>query len=271
MPFIEVNNIKLSYTGEGSGFPLVLLHGLSDDYNLWALLLPEFAKKYRTIAIDLRGHGQSGKPDIPYSIELFASDLYGFLKKLGISKANFAGLSMGASIIQQFTLEHPDMVNAISMLSAFDCIDDYSRANFEKLRDSLRRGGLEAFFDQALELVVTPAFRREHGDSLKLLMKQAVRVNSAVALSRAIDACEGFNLRNRIKAIKAPTLIISGREDIFTPTHFAEEIHRSIKGSELVVIEGVGHNLMVPENIEPLTRLILDFLEKHPPESNLKS
>ncbi|OGO18214.1 MAG: hypothetical protein A2Z02_03695 [Chloroflexi bacterium RBG_16_48_7] len=132
------------------------------------------------------------------------------------------------------------------------------------MRDCLARGGLEAFFNEALELVVTPAFREEYRDSLELLRKQAIRVNSPVAIARAIDACRGFNLRGKISAIKAPVLIVTGREDVFTPPDIAEEIHRQIRGSELVITEGVGHNQMVPENIEPLTKLILDFLAKHP-------
>jgi 3-oxoadipate enol-lactonase len=263
MPELTVNGINLNYTEEGSGFPLILLHGLSDDHNLWTLLMPRFSEIYRTFTIDLRGHGQSEKPDMPYSIELFAADLFEFMKKLGISRANFAGLSMGAAIIQQFALEHPEMVNAMVLLSAFSYTDGYSKANFDNLRRSLQKGGLEAFFDKALELVVTPAFRKEYADSLGLLKMQAVRINSPAAISRAIDACEGFNLRDRVKAIKAPALILSGKEDVFTPTYFAAEIHRSIEGSELAVMEGVGHNLMVPENIDPLTKLILEFLEKH--------
>jgi 3-oxoadipate enol-lactonase len=264
MPEVTVNGIKISYTGEGSGFPLVLLHGLSDDYNLWALLLPEFSNNYRTIALDLRGHGQSDKPDMPYSMELFALDLFEFMKALGIKKANFAGLSMGASIIQQFCLDHPEMVNAIVLLSAFDRIDKYVERNFVSLRDSLARDGLEGFFDEAMELVVTPAFREEYRESLDLLKKQAVRVNSAIGIVRAIDACRVFNLHDKISAIKAPALIVTGREDVFTPPAIAGEIHREIRGSELVITEGVGHNQMVPENIEPLTKLILDFLAKHP-------
>jgi 3-oxoadipate enol-lactonase len=264
MPEINVNGIKLSYTEEGSGFPLILLHGLSDDYNLWALLMPEFSREYRAIALDLRGHGQSGKPDMPYSIELFASDLYELMKALGIKKANLTGLSMGAAIIQQFCLDHPEMASAIVLLSAFDSIDKYVERNFVSLRDSLARGGLEGFFDEAMELVVTPAFREEYRESLDLLKKQAVRVNSAVGIVRAIDACREFNLRGKISAIKAPALIVTGKEDVFTPPAIAEEIHREIRGSELVITEGVGHNQMVPENIEPLTKLILDFLAKHP-------
>ncbi len=264
MPEVTVNGIKISYTEEGSGFPLILLHGLSDDYNLWALLMPEFSKNYHTIAPDLRGHGQSGKPDIPYSIELFASDLYEFMKVLGIKKANFTGLSMGAAIIQQFCLDHPDMVNAVVLLSAFDCIDSYVEKNFMSLRDSLARGGLEGFFDRALDLVVTPDFRQEYRESLDLLKKQAVRVNSPVGITRSIDACREFSLRGKISAIKAPALIVTGREDIFTPPAIAEEIHRQITSSELVITEGAGHNQMVPENIEPLTKLVLDFLARHP-------
>lgn len=81
MPEILARGIQFNYEEWGEGFPLVLLHGLSDDLNLWTPLEPEFSVRYRTIAIDMRGHGHSGKPDIPYSIHQLSEDLLPSSKK----------------------------------------------------------------------------------------------------------------------------------------------------------------------------------------------
>jgi 3-oxoadipate enol-lactonase len=86
MPKVILNDIKINYTEEGKGFPLILIHGLSDDSRLWAPLMPAFSRKYRTIALDLRGHGLSGKPDTPYSIQQISEDLFEFLQELEISR-----------------------------------------------------------------------------------------------------------------------------------------------------------------------------------------
>jgi 3-oxoadipate enol-lactonase len=248
----------IQYHDKGSGFPLILIHGLSDDSNLWLPVMPELSKHYRTIALDVRGHGGSSKPDAPYSIPMFAGDLFEFIDKLDISRVNLMGLSMGSAILQQFAVEHPEKIGSLVLLSAFSYADSYCRGNLEKLHNSITAGGLSAFFDEAIKLVVTPAANREAIEQVK---KQAVQINSAAAITRAIDACMNFDVRDKIGRITAPTLIISGREDIFTPSYLAEEIHRSIKGSAWVTMEGVGHNLLIPENINPITQIVLRFLQ----------
>ena len=95
MPEISLNDIKINYRIEGAGFPLIFIHGVSDDSMLWSSLIPEFSKHYCTIAFDVRGHGYPSKPDMPYSIKLFSEDLFQFLKKLDICQAHLLGLSMG--------------------------------------------------------------------------------------------------------------------------------------------------------------------------------
>jgi 3-oxoadipate enol-lactonase len=261
MPEVTVGEIVINYQEKGTGFPLIIIHGLSDDSNLWIPVIPEFSRYYRTIALDVRGHGHSSKPDMPYSIPLFSSDIFEFINKMEISRANLMGLSMGSAIIQQFTLDHPERVNSLILLSAFDHADSYCRDNLVKLRNSLAEGGLPAYFNEAIKLVVTPDFISANIEAIEELKKQAVQSNSATAISHAIDACIDFNLKDRIDQITAPTLIISGKEDIFTPPYLAERVHKSIKGSKWIIMEGVGHNLLTPENIKPLTRIVLNFMQ----------
>jgi len=107
MPKITVKDIEINYEEEGTGPPVILVHGLSDDLTLWMPLTPELSRCYRTIAIDVRGHGHTSKPDMSYSIKLFSEDLSGLVEKLKISQAHMTGFSMGGSIAQQFALNHP--------------------------------------------------------------------------------------------------------------------------------------------------------------------
>ena len=114
MPEITVNGIKLNYIKKGDGFPLILIHGLSDDLRLWNHLIPELSRKYCTITLDLRGHGSSSKPrDTSYSIGQFSRDIYSLLVELDIKKANFIGFSMGGAIAQELAVNYPDMVSSL--------------------------------------------------------------------------------------------------------------------------------------------------------------
>jgi len=162
---ISINDININYQEEVAGFPLILIHGLSDDSTLWTPLIQEFSRHYWTIALDVRGHGHSGKPDMPYSIQLFSEDLLGFLEKLNIPQAHLIGLSMGGAIAQQFTLDHPEKIRSLILLSTFSYNDPNLRDTFKRLRSSLVRGGFSAFFDEAVKLVVTSEFASSNTDA----------------------------------------------------------------------------------------------------------
>jgi 3-oxoadipate enol-lactonase len=93
-------NLNLNYLELGEGNPVVLIHGMGSDHTVWEGLIPLLNENYQTIAVDLRGHGHSSKTPGPYSIELFAEDIYLFLESLNIDQAHFMGYSMGGVILQ---------------------------------------------------------------------------------------------------------------------------------------------------------------------------
>jgi len=262
MPKVPVKDIEINYQEEGSGFPLILIHGLNGDLTGWALVLPEFAKHYRTLALDVRGHGGTSKPDQPYSIKGFSEDFDGLLKQLKISKAHILGLSMGGAIAQQFAIDHPEMVRSLVLVSTFSYIDEQARRAFTKLGRSLKEGGYPAFFDEVVQLAFTPQYIAAHPGPLAELKEKRILINSPVAIGRATDACLAFNLKDEIAKISIPTLIVSGRNDIFTPIHLAEQLHRSIQGSEWKILEGVGHNLYIEKGPQ-MAQAVLEFLGRH--------
>jgi len=262
MPKVLVRDIEVNYQEEGAGFPLVLLHGLNGDSSGWSQMMPEFAKHYQAIAPDARGHGASGKPDLPYSISQFSEDLFAFLQKLKIPQAHLLGLSMGGAIAQQFALDHPEKVRCLILISSFSYIDPHLHEAFSRLRKSLERGGYPAFFDEVVKLAFTPGFVSANTKSIAELKQKRIQINSPVAIGRATDACLAFHLKEEISQISHPTLILSGREDVFTPIHLSEQIHRSIRGSEWKILEGVGHNLYIEKPTE-MAQLVLEFLRRH--------
>ena len=265
MARLAVNGIDINYQEGGAGFPLVLIHGVSDSSALWAPLMTKLSRQYRTIALDVRGHGESEKPDMPYSIQLFSEDLLCFLQNLKVPNAHVLGFSLGAAVAQQLALDHRERICSLILLSPFSYNDPDVRENLERLRESVARGGLPVFFDEAIRRVVTSGFISTNADAIAQMKKECVRINSPAAILRTIDACLNFNVKDRISQISHPTLVISGREDVMSPIHLAEQIHRSIKGSEWKIMEGVGHNLLVPDNVPELAEIVLEFLERHRP------
>ncbi len=262
MPRVPVRDIEINYQEEGSGYPLILIHGLNGDLTGWVLVMPELSKHYRTMALDVRGHGGTSKPDQPYSIKGFSEDFYGFMNQLKIAKAHILGLSMGGAIAQQFALDHPEKIRSLVLVSTFSYVDENVHRAFTRLRQTLKDRGYPAFFDEVIKLAFTSQYIAANPGPLAELKGKRIRVNSPLAIGRATDACMAFNLKNEIAQISLPTLIVSGKEDIFTPIHLAEQIHRSIRDSEWKVLEGVGHNLYI-EKPGQLTQMTLDFLKSH--------
>ena len=262
MPKIPVRDMEVNYVEEGTGFPLVLIHGLNGDSTGWAKVMPEFAKHYRTIALDVRGHGGTSKPDIPYSVKQFSEDLFEFFQKLNLSQAHILGLSMGGAIAQQFALDHPERVRSLILVSTFSYIDSYAQRAFLRLRKSLEEGGYPAFFDEVVRVAFTPEYVAANAQGIADLKQKRIQINSPVAIGRATDALMAFNLKEEISRISLSTLILSGKEDEFTPIHLAEQIHHSIKGSEWKIMGSVGHNLYIEKPAE-MVQIVLEFLGRH--------
>lgn len=260
MSEITVNDIKINYTEKGEGFPLILIHGLSDDLRLWEPLIPELSKSYMVVALDLRGHGSSSKPEGPYSIELFSEDIHCILSRLNIKKAHFIGLSIGGAIIQELTVKYPEMVSSMVLMSTFSYVDSDLNKKFLKLRKSLVEGGFAAFFDEIVPLVLTPGLIGENQAELQQVKEEKVKTESEEALINTVDACIEFDIRDKISMVSKPALIISGKEDILTPVGLSNQTHRLINRSKYKLIGNTGHNILIPGNIHCLLECILEFL-----------
>lgn len=256
-----IGGFKTNYTETGAGYPIVLIHGLSDNLTVWSSIIPRLARQNRVVALDLRGHGESDKPDMPYSVQLFSRDVLNLLQQLKIPKAHMIGLSLGAAITLQLALDQPQLVRTLSLLSSFSYSDSAFRHNMEMLREKIISGGIPAFFDAAITLVLTPEFITANERSIPEIRKECIRVNSPTSIIHAIDACMNFDIRDRTSQIVQPTLVVSGSQDIFTPTYFSEQIHRAVKNSELRIMSDVGHNLLIPSKISELTDLIQEFIQ----------
>ena len=97
MPKVKANNITMNYEQQGAGEPLILIPYLTADHACYAFQVSEYAKHFNCISLDLRGTGESDKPEGAYSTEVLADDVAAFMQTLGIQKAHISGLSLGAA------------------------------------------------------------------------------------------------------------------------------------------------------------------------------
>jgi len=264
MPTARVCGINIYYETYGEGEPLLLIAGLSADLTSWILQIVEFSKKYRVIAFDNRGSGRTDAPDIPYSIEMMANDTAGLLDALNIDKVHILGLSMGGCISQEFALKYPHRVKSLILAAtlgrpyprSFHALKTLSMMAHEgvsrenQIRIQLFWLFTDKFFEvpENVQLVFDGMVANPYHEPL-------------YAYERKLAAVSGFDTRDRLDQIKAPTLVLVGREDILTPVQLSEELAAGIPGAELVILDGGGHAFS-GEISEKFNQAVLEFLAK---------
>ena len=115
MPKVKANNITMNYDQQGAGEPLILIPYTAADHACYAFQVAEYAKHFTCISLDLRGTGETDKPEGAYSTELLADDVAAFMQAAGIKKAHISGMSLGAAIGMWLAAKHPDKVQSLSL------------------------------------------------------------------------------------------------------------------------------------------------------------
>ena len=252
---IGKTKIKFQETGEGS--PLLLIHGLGMSHKLWRSQIPAFSKFHRTIAVDLRGFGESSKPCAPgsYAVSVLTEDLVGLLETLSIPRAHILGTSMGGFVAQTIALDYPELC-----LSTILCHTS-SRMNIppdilkERL-DMLASYSLEEY----AKLGVDQAFGPNADVSLKSWISEMVSSNDKNAYSQVLsEGLSDFDLSSRVSKISVPTLVVVGEHDrVITPDQ-GRDLASKIRNAKLEEIPGVGH-LGYSEEPDIFNQIVLKFL-----------
>jgi len=227
--YSEVNGLKMYYEIYGGGKPLVLIHGGgSTIQTTFGRVIPLLAKHRQLIAVELQAHGRTSDRDGELSFEQDADDVATLLKNLNILKADFLGFSNGGTTALQIAIRHPELVDKIIAASAL-----------------CKRNGVPSQFWGFMER----ARLENMPEQLKEGYKKVASDTSGLQVMHDKDAKRMVNFKDipdeKIKSIKAPTLIIIGDKDVITPEH-AIEMHRLIANSELAIIPG-GHGEYIGE------------------------
>jgi len=251
LPQVEINGVKINYVFEGTGFEtIIFIHGLGESLESWRHQINFFSKKFKVIALDLRGHGKSSIPKKKIEIGDFAEDVKGLLDHLGIKKAHFCGLSMGALVLFEMYKRYTDYFLSMILVAARHKFPPAQTAVLEGM--SMEIIGAE---------VATFALAANAPEQLKEEVAKMIAGTKKDAYIQSAEATSMLDYSELLPKIKVPTLIIVGELDIVTPVSSAEIINKSIQGSILQIIPGVGH-LPNREASEKFNNLLDEFLYK---------
>lgn len=260
---LSVRGIDLNYRIDGpDGAPWVAFsNSLATTHRMWDPQLAEFTKQYRVLRYDTRGHGESDVGTAPFTFDLLADDVLGLLDALSIEKTHFVGLSMGGMTGMTIALRRSSILRTLVLCDTASH-DPHDPALWQQRIEAIQAAGsMEVMVETALERFLareTVAQRRDVTEAVRAMVR-------STPLDGYIGCCQAlaqFDLADRLSEVTAPTLVLVGSEDVGTPVHMAEAIHRNIAGSKLVVLAGAAHlsNLDQPT---AFNEAVLAFLAEH--------
>lgn len=253
MPTAQLNGIEIGYDAGGEGPAVLFTHGYQASRRMWDTQRPALEQRYRVIAWDLRGHGESGAPDDPeqYSHDLLVGDMLALLKHFEADQAVLVGHSLGGFGSLRFYLDHPDMVRALVLFGSGPGYRDPEargkwNAMAERAASGMEKYGLEILQRGSLEV-----------RTAKHRSAQAI----AHAGRRMLAQFDG-RVMDALTDIAVLTLVIVGSEDkAFIGS--SEYMAGKISGSRLVVLEGAGHAASI-EKADAFNAALLEFMDSLP-------
>jgi 2-succinyl-6-hydroxy-2,4-cyclohexadiene-1-carboxylate synthase len=267
MPDVRVGDVGLHVTVAGEGEPLMLLHGFTGSGAQWAPQVEACAGRFRTIAVDLLGHGHSDAPADPerYRMERCVADLRTLIDALGVARACWLGYSMGARMALAFALGHPGRVRALVLEGVAPGIEDpFLRrqriADDEALADRIERDGVEPFVDDWMQ---QPLFASQArlGKAFLAAARAARCANNAVGLAntlRGMGTGAQEPLWAQLPTLAPPTLLVVGEEDMKFRA-IAEAMVLRTPRATIATIPQAGHAAHL-ENARAFNARVLRFL-----------
>jgi pimeloyl-ACP methyl ester carboxylesterase len=235
------SGLRLRYAerGPAEGEPILFLHGYTDSSLSFSQILPRLPARFRALALDQRGHGDSERPAGGYRMADFAADAVGFLDALGLARTTLVGHCMGGFVAQCVAIEHPERVERLVLAASYttaanDVVRELAR-EIAALADPVPRDFVRAFQASTAYGPLPEGFLEAVvAESLKL----PARVWQAV-----MDGVREVSSRDRLHLVRAPTAILWGDRDAVFPFEEQERLRASIAGAALHVLPETGHAL----------------------------
>jgi 3-oxoadipate enol-lactonase/4-carboxymuconolactone decarboxylase len=258
MPLIAANGTQLFYDLTGpQGAPVVVFsNSLGTTLEMWDVQVRALASRYRCLRYDTRGHGRSPVVDAPFSIDDLADDLAGLLDALGIEKAHVVGLSLGGMTAQAFAVRHPQRLNGLVLMATAA----YMPSNWDERAEIVKASGMGALVDTVMSRWFTADTLALGPEIVRPVRERFLKIDPR-GYAGCCLAIRDMDLRGRIGAIAAPTLVIAGEDDPATPIDKAEEIVGLIPGAELTVVPEAAHLVNV-EQPDTVNEDLMGFLAR---------
>jgi pimeloyl-ACP methyl ester carboxylesterase len=262
MPVSQANGLDIYYEKVGSGPPLVLIHALPFDHNLWLYQVERLSAHFTTLAMDLRGWGRSAKPRTPFSLGDVGDDILGVMQDEGVSAgAVVLGCSIGSKLALMLACDRPDLFSAAVLVGGNSGPQAQFDHRIAAYREHQANGTLKAYHLGHLRHGVTLAWADT--PTARYLLDGFVERGAALdaeSIAQVFGALTVSDLTDRLPAYKTPTLIVNGEFD--NALKGGTRTASLISQAEHKIIPGAGHCCFL-EDPASFDVLLRDFLQRN--------
>ncbi|HEU4965742.1 MAG TPA: alpha/beta hydrolase [Bacilli bacterium] len=244
MPRFEHDGISHYFTVSGKGFPLIFVHGLGLSHQGWLGQVPVFARRYKVITYDCRGHGGTGPSRGQITIRHLSEDLHALMEHIGVEKAVLVGYSSGTLICQQFAMDYPDRTAGLCLIGSFARVKNA----LMKLKNSFGKlmvgGGLD-------KLAAFSVARNNAKNVLQrgLFYRIAKQANPEEGM-RIMEALDRFAPVEEVaKKLTCPLLFVHGSRDLATEA-YARSFAALLPGARIAIVDGANHAVATKKESE---------------------
>jgi 3-oxoadipate enol-lactonase len=257
MPMINAEGCLLNVSVEGrdGGPTLMLSNSLGSTMRMWEPQMPALTPFFRVIRYDQRGHGKSGVPAGPYSMERFGRDVLAILDDLNIEKVHWCGLSMGGMVGQWLGANAPQRFGKMILANTTCYFPD--PAPWQTRIKAVKDGGMASMAEAVIAVWLTADFR-EREPQIAANLKAMLAASPEQGYIACCEVLSTLDQRALLPKIKSPTLVIAGRHDMSTPIAAGEFIRSQIPGASLTILDAA--HISNIEQPHAFTDAVIGFL-----------
>jgi 3-oxoadipate enol-lactonase len=257
MPQFERDGLEFNVTLDGpeNAPPLMLSNSLGTNLHMWDWQIPELTKHFRVIRYDSRGHGKSGAPDGPYSIDELGRDALAIMDALELDQVHWMGLSKGGMIGQWLLTHAPERIGRAVLANTGSHMPPPDLWN-QRIRTALDKG-MEELTPGVIERWFTPEFRAREPDTVEKIVRM-LHTTPAHGYAGSCSAIRDMDQRESIRAVTNPVLVVVGARDPATPPEMGKRIADTIRGARIVTLDAA--HLSNIEQAEAFNQAVIDFL-----------
>ncbi len=247
--------IEDTFSIEGRGPPLFLIHGIGAARSAWRFLLPVLKEQFTVVTYDLRGHGSSALPDGEFGIDDLVDDLEQIRKTTGIDQAHFAGHSLGGMIGPAYARQYPGQVLSLGLLStAAGRIEDDSSKVWGVVHE-MEREGIGNVLPTLTQRWFTDQFIEQHPEVVEARLKQVMDTDAGVFLN-VFRIYAGTEMLPWLHEIKQPALVLTGEKDGGCNPRLNRMIADRLPNSKLVILPNYKHSILLEAGKEVAAQII---------------